>query len=79
MPADQITLIGVGLLDDAIVHDEERRFALHLPHQRLDDLPQMRRCHRLAPRKASDLIMAQARSYQPGQTRGPRRAEELIK
>ena len=55
VPADQLALVGVRFMRNAIVHDQYGVFALHLPHQRLDDLPQVCRCVWLFGQEARDL------------------------
>ena len=70
VPADQLALVGVRLVGDAIVHDQHRVFALDLAHERLDDLPQVRRRVRLLGQKPRDLIVAEVRLQEPRQPRG---------
>ena len=47
VPADELALVGVRLVGDTIVHDQHGIFSLHLPHERLHDLPQVGRSIRL--------------------------------
>jgi hypothetical protein len=75
VPADQVVLVGVGLVDDAVIHDQNRVLILYLPHEGLDDLPQVLAGHGFSRQEAGDLIVAQARPQQARQPCGGRWAK----
>ncbi len=62
-------------MDDAVIHDKNGVLGLNLPHEGLDDLPEVLAGHGLARQKAGDLIVAQARAQQARQAGGGRRAK----
>ena len=75
VPANKFAGVGVRLVSDTIVHDQNRVFALHLAHQRLNDLPQVRRGVGLLRQKARDLVMADVRLQKPRQSCSGRRSK----
>ena len=75
VPADQLALVGVRLVGDAVVNNEHGVVILDLSHQGLNDLPQVRGGECALREEASDLVMADARSHQAGEARGRSRAK----
>ena len=58
VPTDQFVLIGVGLLDNAVVNRDDTFCALHRSHRRFDDLPPVCRLQLLAVEHPTDLVVA---------------------
>ena len=58
MPTDDLIFVRVGLLRDAIIHDQHAIGALHLAHIGFDHLPKLRATFHRACQKALHAIMA---------------------
>src|SRR5215210_2504781 len=59
VPADELALVGVGLLFDGVVYDQDARgFILDLAHQRLDQAPQLGGVQLLSGEEAGDFVVA---------------------
>ena len=81
VPADQLAWIGVRFMGDTVVNHQHGVFVLHLPHQRLHDLPQVRRSVRPLRQEARDLVMADVRLQEPRKSCGcgrPKRGDQVI-
>jgi hypothetical protein len=58
MPADELALVGVGLLLYGVVYDQNAIIAFDLAHKRLDQAPQRPGVHLLGGEEAGDPVMA---------------------
>jgi hypothetical protein len=56
VPADQVVLIDVWLVDNAVINDQNSIFILDLPDKGLDDLPEVLAGHGLSRQEAGDLM-----------------------
>lgn len=57
MPADKLTLVGVRLLLDGVVDDQNAILAFDLTRQWLDQAPQRTGVHLLRSEEAGDLVV----------------------
>ena len=81
MPTDDVILIGVGFLGDAVIDNHDGLVALHAPHEGFGNLPQVGRGTGLARQEASHLIMTEAaleQGRQPGSGGLSKRADEVV-
>ena len=69
VPADDVVLVGIGLFGNTIIEDNHSIILRDLPHVRLDDLLQLGRREAFFRQQPLNLVMANAASQQPGQTR----------
>src|SRR5262249_35367872 len=81
VPAHDVVLVSVGLLFNAVVNDHHSLVALHPPHLRLDQLPQLGRAVLLACQHPRDLIVAHSaveQGRQPSCCRRPKRTNQIV-
>src|SRR5258707_9733928 len=81
MPTDNVILIRIGFLSDAIVNDDDPILPLYFPNVRLDNLPQLSRTKPFLSQQSLNLVMAHRPSQQVRQAcacRLTKRADQVL-
>jgi hypothetical protein len=81
VPADQLALVGVRLVRDAVIQDKNCVIILHLSHERLNDLPEIGGSEGTLRQETRDLIVANAAGQQARKAcgcRGAKRGNQVI-